>query len=153
MTEIVHDTIRLERDLPHPPQAVFGAYADLDQRTSWSVPSDDEVIIYESADFAIGGTDRFMCGARENPSFIGTTYYHHIDENAFVFTEHLADDSENLLAVSLVTWHVTTTPSGCLLVVTDQVTSTAGQGPVDGSRDGYNAVLDNLVKHLSTNLS
>lgn len=150
---IVHDTIRLERDLPHSPQAVFDAYADIGQRTTWSVPSDDEVIIYESADFTVGGTDRFMCGARTNPNFVGTTYYHHIDESSIVFTEHLTDDNETLLAVSLVTWHMTSTPSGCRLVVTDQVTSTAGQGPIDGSRDGYAAVLDKLVQHLQTSMA
>lgn len=149
-TAIVHDTIRLERDLPHPPEVVFDAYADIDRRTSWSVPSDDEVMIYESADFTIGGTDHFICGPRDHPNFAGTTRYHHIDESSIVFTEHLTDDQSTLLAVSLVTWHTSTTPTGCRLVVTDQVTSTAGQGPIDGSRAGYAAVLDRLVQHLRT---
>ena len=146
--EVVHDTIVLERHLAHPPEVVLEAYADLDQRVAWSVPSDDEVIIYESADFTVGGTDRFLCGPREQPNFAGTTEYHHIDGSSFVFTERLVDDSKALLAVSLVTWQINATPTGCTLVVTDQVTSTAGQGPIDGSRDGYGAVLDNLVRML-----
>lgn len=147
---VAHDTIRLERDLAHPPQVVFDAYANVDQRIAWSVPSDDEVIIYETSDFTVGGTDHFLCGLREQPDYAGTTQYHHIDDTCIVFTERLVDGSTTLLAVSLVTWHLTATPTGSRLVVTDQVTSTAGQGPIDGSRDGYTAILDNLARHLDT---
>ncbi len=144
--EVAHDTIVLERNFTHPPEAVFDAHADVDQRVSWSVPSGDEVIMYETADFRVGGTDHFLCGPREQPNFAGTTEYHHIDSSSIVFTERLVDDSKALLAVSLVTWQFNATPTGCTLVVTAQVTSTAGQGPIEGSRAGYGAVLDNLVR-------
>ncbi len=150
MIAVAHDTIRLERELPHPPEAVFEAYADLDQRIAWSVPSDDEVMIYESADFSVGGTDRFICGPREQPNFAGTTRYEVIDETCIVFTERLVDQDQTLLAVSLVTWQLTPTHAGSHLVVTDQVTSTAGQGPIDGSREGYTAILGTLARHLDT---
>jgi uncharacterized protein YndB with AHSA1/START domain len=147
---VAHDTILLERDLPHPAAAVFRAYADIDKRVQWSAPSDDEIVIFESHDFRVGGVDRFLCGHRDDPNFAGTTRYEHIDDRHIVFTERLVDGHDALLAVSLVTWAITPTGSGCRLVVTDQVVSVAGQGPIDGSRDGYAAILDQLARHLAT---
>lgn len=96
-TDLAHDTLTFERHFPHPPTAVFDAYADIDQRVIWSAPSDDEVVIFESADFTVGGTDRFLCGLDDAPSFAGTTQYHAI---------------------------------------------------IDGSRHGYDAMLDQLERHL-----
>ena len=147
-TTVVHDTIRLERQLRHPPSAVFTAYADVDQRVAWTAPSDDEVVIFESDDFRVGGLDQFLCGPRTAPDFVGTTRYDHIiDNELIVFTERLVH-GDQLLAMSLVTWDLTPSEAGTTLVVTDQVTSLAGQGPIDGSREGYAAILERLATHL-----
>ena len=147
---VMHDTIRLERQFDHPPSAVFGAYADVDQRVAWTAPSDDEIVIFEAGDFRVGGLDQFLCGPRDAPDFVGTTRYDHIiDNELIVFTERLAH-GDQLLAMSLVTWALTPNGTGTTLVVTDQVTSLAGQGPIDGSRDGYAAILERLTNHLAS---
>ena len=146
---VMHDTIRLERHLGHPPSAVFAAYANVDQRVVWTAPSDDEIVIFEADDFRIGGLDQFLCGPRDAPDFLGTTRYDHIiDNELIVFTERLVY-GDQLLAMSLVTWALTPSGTGTTLVVTDQVTSLAGQGPIDGSREGYSAILDRLADHLA----
>ncbi len=148
-TDLAHDTLTFERHFPHPPAAVFEAYADIDQRVAWSAPSEDEVVIFESADFTVGGTDRFLCGLKDAPSFAGTTSYHAIiDGETIVFTEHLTNLDDDLMAVSLVTWSVTSDGDGSKLIIVDQVTSVAGRGPIDGSRQGYAAILDQLDRHL-----
>lgn len=130
---------------------MFDAYADIEQRTIWSAPSDDEVVIFETHDFSVGGVDRFICGLRESPSFAGTTRYHAIvDGETIVFTERLTNLDDDLSAVSLVTWHVTADGDGSLLTIIDQVTSIVGDGPIHGSRHGYTAMLDQLTEHLTT---
>ncbi len=145
---VVHETIRLERHLQHQPAAVFTAYADVEQRVAWTAPSDEEIIMFESDDFTVGGIDTFLCGPREAPNFVGVTRYEDIvDGERIVFTERLMN-GEQLLAMSLITWELTPTATGTTLAVTDQVTSLAGQGPIDGSRHGYNAILDRLSIHL-----
>lgn len=131
---VIHDTIRLERQLPHPPSAVFTAYADVDERVAWTAPSDDEIVIFEADDFRVGGIDQFLCGPRDAPNFVGTTRYEDITGNALiVFTERLVW-GDQLLAISLVTWELTPNGTGTTLVVTDQVTSLAGQGLHRSSR-------------------
>lgn len=146
---VVHETLRFERRLSQPPSTVFAAYADIDQRTIWSAPSDD-IVIFESHEFAVGGIDHFICGPKEDPGWAGTTRYEHIvDGEMIVFTERLTTTAGHLLAMSLVTWAVTPdNAGGTLLTITDQVTSAAGDGPIDGSRHGYNVVLDQLDTHL-----
>ncbi|MEM9747934.1 MAG: SRPBCC domain-containing protein [Actinomycetota bacterium] len=150
-TDLAHDTLRFERRFAHPPRVVFDAYADIDQRVTWSAPSDDEVVIFETHDFTVGGIDRFICGPKESPSFAGTTRYHAIvDGETIVFTERLTNLDDDLSAVSLVTWNVTADGDGSLLTIVDQVASIVGDGPIHGSRHGYTAMLDQLAKHLVT---
>jgi uncharacterized protein YndB with AHSA1/START domain len=148
---VVHDTLRFERTLNHPPDVVFAAYADIEQRIVWSAPSADEIVIFESHEFAVGGVDHFICGPKESPSFVGTTRYEHIvDGEVIVFSERLVTSGEDLLAMSLVSWVIAPNDAGgTVLTVTDQVTSAAGDGPIDGSRHGYNAILDQLGTHLA----
>ncbi|WP_420452362.1 SRPBCC domain-containing protein [Ilumatobacter sp.] len=151
-TRFAHDTLRFERDLAAPADVVFAAYADVDQRVVWSAPSDDEIVIFESHDFTVGGVDRFICGMKDDPSFAGTTRYELIvPDEVIVFSERLVTTDGQLLAMSLVTWAVEDTGSGgTLLTITDQVTSAAGDGPIDGSRHGYTAMLDQLDAFLAT---
>ena len=99
-TPIVHDTIRFERTLAQPPHVVFAAYADIDQRVIWSTPSDDEIVIFQSHDFAVGCVDHFICGLKESPSLAGTTRYKHIvDDEVIVFSERLVTTAGDFLAM------------------------------------------------------
>lgn len=151
-TALAHDTIRLDRTYPYPPARVFEAYADIDQRARWSAPSDDEFVTFSAHDFRVGGLDEFTCGPVEAPEtahFTGVTRYESIVEPAhLVFTERLATASGELLAMSLVTWAVEAAAGGSTLTITDQVTSFAGDGPIEGSRHGYRAMLDQLDRFL-----
>jgi hypothetical protein len=42
--------------------AVFASFADPVIRAKWSAPSDTAVLLYDEANFAIGGRDVFQCG-------------------------------------------------------------------------------------------
>lgn len=154
-TALAHDTIRLERIFRHPPARVFRAYADVEQRLRWSTPSDDEFVAFEAHDFRVGGIDRFRCGLRDDPdgggTFGGTTRYEAIgEESHIVFTERLESAVGDLLAMSLVTMSFGADGEGCRFTIVDQVTSFAGDGPLEGSRHGYTAMLDQLDRFLST---
>lgn len=53
-----------------------------------------------------------------------------------------------LQAMSLVTWNVRPDQQGSRLTIVDQVTSVDGDGPIEGSRVGYTAMLGQLANHL-----
>ena len=154
MTGIAHDTIRLERTFPHQPDRLFRAYADVEERTQWSAPSADEFVSFHSHDFREGGIDRFTCGLRDGTAtFDGTTRYESISaDRHIVFTERLTAAGGGLLAMSLVTWKLDPAEGGSRLTIVDQVTSFAGDGPIEGSRHGYGAMLDQLDRYLDDDI-
>jgi len=144
-----HDTIRLEHSYAQPPSAVFRAYADIDLRSQWSAPSDEEEVVFDAHDFRVGGVDEYRCGLKGQMSFSGTTRYEHIvDDEVIVYTERLVTTAGALQAMSLVTWRVVADGPGSRLSIVDQVTSVDGEGPITGSRHGYAAMLEQLAYFL-----
>jgi uncharacterized protein YndB with AHSA1/START domain len=140
-----HDTIQLERSYSQPPSAVFRAYSDIDLRSEWSAPSDEEEVVFDAHDFRVGGVDQYRCGLKGQMSFAGTTRYEHIvDGELIVYTERLVTIEGALQAMSLVTWSVQPEGTGSRLTIVDQVASVDGDGPITGSRHGYAAMLEQL---------
>jgi uncharacterized protein YndB with AHSA1/START domain len=97
-----HATIRLEHSYAAPLERVFSEFADPVVRARWSAPSDD-VLIYDEADFRIGGKDVFRCGPRGDPKFRGETRYLVIVPNARVVSSETLDMDGQRIAVSLTT--------------------------------------------------
>ncbi len=54
-------TLRFERNIAAPAERVWNAYADIAQRSVWSVP-DGEAVEYDASDFVQGGVDEYRCG-------------------------------------------------------------------------------------------
>jgi uncharacterized protein YndB with AHSA1/START domain len=147
---IVHETLVLERNLSAPPSRVFAAVADPRVRATWTVPSDDEVLIYSATDFRPGGVDRFTCGLRTDPIHDGEVHYLEIaPDERVIYSERLSTEG-SLVAISLITWELRQSGGGTRLTITDQMASLAGRGPVEGSIAGYTAALANLGTHLQT---
>lgn len=146
-----HDTLTMERTLAAPPRRVFAAFADAEVRATWTVPSDDEILIYSQSDFRIGGIDRFRCGLRAAPAYEGEVRYLDIvPDERVIYSEVLSADGSPM-AVSLITWELRPVGDGTRLILTDQIVSLAGHDPIEGSTVGYTAALDNLDAHLATN--
>ncbi len=144
---IVVASTRVGRDLTCRPGQVFDAYADLEQRLQWSEPG-GETVVYGADDFRVGGTDHFVRGSAGS-SLVGTIHYEQIlDGERIVFIQRLRDVADDLLSISVVTWDIAETATGAHLDITDQATSVHGSGPIEGTRYGYDLMLDRLEKHL-----
>lgn len=57
------ETVVMERTYRASPARVFKAWGDVEARTRWSIPSPDVIIVYDKADFRVGGVDDSRCGA------------------------------------------------------------------------------------------
>lgn len=141
-----HETLVFERRLRAPPHAVFAAFVDVDVRARWSAPSPTARVSYSSADFTVGGEDRFRCGAADDLRFAGHVRYLDIQASRRIVYSELISTSDVRLSASLVTWELESHGTGTRLVVTAQVTSWVGRDMIDGSRAGMNGALDNLVE-------
>ena len=52
-------------------------HTDVHIRVEWAAPGSD-VIVYDKADFTVGGGDAFHCGPKDDPRFHGRVWYHGI---------------------------------------------------------------------------
>jgi uncharacterized protein YndB with AHSA1/START domain len=144
----LHATFTLERSYPAPLEQVFSEFADPAARARWSAPSDDE-LIYDEADFRIGGKDVFRCGPRGDPKFRGETRYLVLIPNSRVVTSETLDTDGQRLAVSLTTLDFESTGEATALTVTVQMVSFVGPGMIQGFESGNKSALENLSRHLS----
>lgn len=148
--ELRHATLTFERHVPAPVAAVFAAYADAEARAAWGAPSDTAVILYDAADFRVGGVDRFRCGPRTDPKIHGTTWYNDIVvDRRIVSTERIEMDGAPL-AVSLSTAAFAPAGEGATrLTVVVQLVSFVGEDMIRGHETGNNGSLDSLVRHFA----
>jgi uncharacterized protein YndB with AHSA1/START domain len=71
-------------------------------RGHWSAPSEDD-LIYDEADFRVGGKDVFRCGPKGDLKFRGETRYILIVPDARVVSSETLEMDSEPLAVSLTT--------------------------------------------------
>ena len=143
-----HATIKLEHSYAAPLERVFSEFADPVARARWSAPSNN-ALIYDEADFRVGGKDVFRCGPKGNPKFRGETRYLHIVPNARVVSSETVDMDGQPLAVALTTLDFEPTDDGTNLTVTLQIVSFAGPDMIHGYESGNKSALNNLAQHLN----
>ena len=143
-----HATITLQHSYSAPPEQVFSEFADPGARARWSAPSNDE-LIYDEADFQIGGKDVFRCGPEGNLKFRGETRYLDIVPNARVVSSETVDLDGQRLAVALTTLDFEPTEHGTDLTVTVQLVSFVGPDMIHSYESGNKSALKNLSEHLN----
>ncbi|HEY2471034.1 MAG TPA: SRPBCC family protein [Terracidiphilus sp.] len=142
-----HATITLQQSYSASVQRVFAEFADPVARARWSAPSND-VLLYDEADFRVGGTDVFRCGPKADPRFRGETRYLDIVSNARVVSSETLEQEGQRLAVALTTLDFEPTEGGTNLTVTIQMVSFVGPDLIPAYDSGNKAALRNLSTHL-----
>jgi uncharacterized protein YndB with AHSA1/START domain len=146
-----HATITLQHSYSAPPERVFSEFADSVTRARWSAPSQD-ALIYNEADFRIGGKDVFRCGPKGDLKFRGETRYLDIIPNARVVSSETVETDGQRLAVALTTLVFEPTEDGTNLTVTVQMVSFVGPDMIHAYESGNKSALKNLSLHLSNML-
>jgi uncharacterized protein YndB with AHSA1/START domain len=147
--EVLHETIVIERTYDADAGRVFAFFADPALRAIWGVPSDTAVIIYDEANFAIGGRDVFRCGAKSDPKYRGETHYLHIVAGSHIVSSETIDADGKRLSASLTTVQFLPKGTQTKLTLTVQIAAFEGRDMIEGTKFGHNAALANLAKALS----
>lgn len=146
--QIFHETVVMERTYEAGIDRVFSAFADPVARAKWSAPSDTAVLIYDEANFSIGGRDLFRCGARSDPKYHGEMHYLDIaPAKHIVWSETIDADGERLSA-SLATVSFTGDVSKAKVALTVHVAAFGGPDMIEGTKLGHDAALENLERWL-----
>src|SRR5258708_34561138 len=145
--KLQHATIKLQHSYSAPLELVFSEFADPSARARWSAPSNDE-LLYDEADFQIGGKDVFRCGPKGDLKFRGETHYLEIALNTRVVSSETVALDGRRLAVALTTLDFEPTKDGTLLTVRIQVVSFVGPDMIHSYESGNQSAMNNLALHL-----
>ena len=143
-----HATIVIERTYSASVERVFGAFANPQARARWSAPSDAAVLIYDEADFRVGGRDTFRCGAKSDPKFLGETRYHDIIPDRRIVSSATIDTNGKRLSVALTTMDLEPEGSSTKVKLAVQIVSLDSPDMIEGTKIGYTGSLDNLAREL-----
>ena len=146
--KLQHATVTVEHSYAEPAEKLFSEFADPVARARWSAPSKDE-LVYDEADFQIGGKDVFRCGSKGDLKFRGETRYLDIVPNARVVSSETVDVDGQRLAAALTTLDFEPTENGTNLKVTIQVVSFVGPDMIRSYESGNKSALENLARHLN----
>jgi len=143
-----HDTIRMERTYRASPERVFDAWRDVAARLRWSRPSPHVEIVYDKAEFRVGGEDVTRCGSAGDLRYVAKVRYLEIeDDSRIVFAEHVAEDGVSKAAALI---DVTLAPAGreTRLILTMQIAAFDSADMLHGYRQGWTPALENLANEL-----
>lgn len=149
MTTIAHTTMIMERTYTASATRVFRAWADVDARARWSAPASHMQVVYEAADFRVGGRDTSRCIEPGTADYIANVYYLDIrDDVRIVFAESVAHEDKRQSA-ALISVELTPRGSATHLLLTMQIASFDDTGMEAGYEQGWSAALDNLAKEVT----
>jgi uncharacterized protein YndB with AHSA1/START domain len=143
-TPAFHDTIVLERTYAAPPARVFQAFANVEARLHWGTPSSATGLVYDAADFRVGGVDISRCGPKGHLIYRVESRYWDIVPDVRIIWSEAVSEGVNRLSISLITVALEAAEGGTRLAFTDQIVAYGSASMIEGSRQGYAAALDSL---------
>jgi uncharacterized protein YndB with AHSA1/START domain len=148
MAHVFHDTIVLERAYKASPARVFEAWRSVEARKRWSKPSDEIELIYDKAEFYVGGEDIVRCGTAGDLKYLAKVRYMEIvPDTRIVFSEHVSEGGVSN-AAALIDVSFEAKGKETRLVVTMHVAAFDTPAMLQGYRDGWNPSLDKLASEF-----
>lgn len=147
-SKIYIDTVVMERTYRASPARVFAAWSNIEARKRWGRPSPDVIIVYDRADFRVGGVDDSRCGTPDDLRFRAVVRYMEITQDRrIIFAEHVSESGVSR-AASLITVDFEAEGASTRLTLTLQISSIDGPEMLEGYRQGWEPSLDNLAKEF-----
>jgi uncharacterized protein YndB with AHSA1/START domain len=148
----VHDIITLERTYKAAPARVFAAWGDAKARERWGRPNDEEIIVYDQAEFRVGGEDVSRCGPKDDLHWTARVRYLEIIRDArIVMAEHVSNagvaKASALITVELEPVGPNSSGNATKLTLNIQIAA-VDPGMIGGYNHGWPAALDNLAKEF-----
>lgn len=145
----VHASLTLDRLYDAAPGQVFEAWAEPDIRARWGAPTPRHEVVFDQADFRVGGRDLSRCGLKGDLQIVVEARYEDIVEGRrIVFTETISHRDARL-SVSLITVEMQPEGLATRLMLTCQIAALDGSDMAAGARSGWTGALANLAAELA----
>jgi len=151
--ETTPDTIIAKRRLDAPPERVFRAWADEEERRRWDVPGDEWVIDSFSSDFREDGIETSRFGPEGDPVAESFGRYLLIDPPRRIVSAGVMRSAKTgaVGSATMMTLQFEPDGDGTQLTLIDQSVY-LGAGETSEMREqGWETILDKLTAHVSEN--
>ncbi len=145
---LAQETIILERTYKASPARAFEAWRDPKARERWSKPSDGTGLVYEQADFRVGGEDISRCGPKDDMRFLARVRYLEIIPDQRIVVAETVAESGAVSAASLIFIDFEAVGQTTRLTVTMHVSGLDGADMIEGYRQGWAPTLDRLAEEF-----
>jgi uncharacterized protein YndB with AHSA1/START domain len=146
-SKTVHETLNLERTYNAAPSRVFAAWSDAKARERWGRPNDEEFIVYDQADFRVGGEDVSRCGPKDDLRWLARVrYLEIIRDKRIAMAEHVSEAGRAKASALII---VEFEPVGKTTKLSLNIQIAAFDPAMAGGYNyGWTAALDNLAKEF-----
>jgi uncharacterized protein YndB with AHSA1/START domain len=150
----IHDTFVLERHYPLPPETVFEALSDANQKRRWFAEGEHPAERFEM-DFRVGGVERTLFRLGENTPFPRTAIvaegrYEDIVPGRRVVVSSTMSLGDRRISTTLVTIELLETVAGTDLILTHQAAFYEGADGPEMRKDGWEKMMAALDRQLGT---
>jgi len=150
---VIHSTFQLERKLKASPQRVFAAFADEATKRRWFYESGSHSLEHHELDFKVGGKEHAQM--RMGPgtpvagkTLVNETVYEDIVPSRRIVAAYRMSMDGRPFSASLATIELQAAGSGTDLVFTHQGAYFEGADGPEMRKDGWESLLNKLVKEL-----
>jgi uncharacterized protein YndB with AHSA1/START domain len=144
---VQHDTIRIERSYPVPPERVFRAWAEPQVRERWFVREKGWESEY-AQDFRVGGREDGFFRRPGGERYVNRTLFQDIVPDCRIVFAYTMAREEIRISASLTTVELLPEGSGTRLRFTEQIALLDGGDTAAEREAGWRGLLDRLGTEL-----
>ncbi|OLF77830.1 hypothetical protein AWH62_03930 [Maricaulis sp. W15] len=146
---MAHESFSLEREYEVSVSRVFAAWEDVEGRALWQKPAAHLHLVYDRADFRVGGRDVSRCWADdESDAYQAIVHYQDIVPDHRIIMSETVSKAGTHLASALVTVEMCADNGGTRLRLTLQIVGETNSEIFAGYREGWGALIENLALHF-----
>jgi uncharacterized protein YndB with AHSA1/START domain len=153
-----HDTFTIERTFDAPPDRVFEALANPEQKARWFVGPASWKLVERKHDFRVGGHERVSGIHEGGMASVFDAHYHDIVPNQRVVYAYEMTVNGRRISVSLATFELVAIGARTKVVLTEQgaffhdpdLATYAPQGAAASRLEGTNGLMDRFAALFAT---
>lgn len=147
--EPTEGTMDLTKEVAHPAEAVFAAWASEEAQAAWGDPGAGWTLAFDRFSFRVGESDICRFGPEGGPEYLNENRYLAIEpEKRIVYATSLRSQGRLAFAGTVLVTFESSADGATQLRLVEQGLYFDSQDSVEGHRAGWKGMLDALAAYL-----